>query len=85
MKHKQALRAIENCACVWVTVGETIRDLSLAESIMQRNLQAHNREPLPLAEIHGLKFKQPANAGENAQPNYQLIAQANEFCAANAG
>ena len=40
LKHKQALRAIQNCAAEWVVFGESIRDLTLAESIAARKARA---------------------------------------------
>jgi hypothetical protein len=49
MKHKQALRAVENCACAWVEFGVSIRDLTLAESIAARNQQT--QKPLGLVYI----------------------------------
>ena len=81
LKRNQAIQAIENCAAAWVTPGETIRDLTLAESIAARNQQASQREPLPLAELHGCIFEPPANKPRN----YQLISDANKFCANYAG
>lgn len=75
IKCTQALRGIENCAFTWVVEGETVRDLSLAESIGKRNEQSKNAEPLPYAEVAGVTFKGPI-------PNdFNLIRQAHEFCA----
>jgi hypothetical protein len=74
-KPSQALRGIENCAFAWVKEGETVRDLTLAESIAKRNEQAKNAEPLAYAEVPGITFKGPI-------PNdFNLIRQAHEFCA----
>ena len=81
IKRNQALAAIENCAAAWVVEGESVRDLTLAESITKRNEQARNREPLANAEIPGIIFK-PCIAGQSAtQRSYQLVAAANQFCA----
>jgi hypothetical protein len=55
----QARKAIENCACVWVEHGQSIRDLTLRESIAARAEQTKNREPLPYAEVPGLRFQVP--------------------------
>jgi len=71
LKPSQALRAIENCSCVWVEVGISVRDLTLAESIQARNVQAKQREPLAHAEIPGLVF--------DGQRNTQLIRDAHVF------
>ena len=54
LKHKQAVRAIANCACAWVEYGTSIRDLTIAEAITARNEQARVAEPLPLAELPGV-------------------------------
>lgn len=56
LKHRQAERAVAQCAAEWVEYGVSIRDLSLGESIAARNEQARLREPLPSAEIPGLTF-----------------------------
>lgn len=60
LRPNQALKAVENCACAWVDHGVSVRDLTLAESIAARVLQAKYREPLPYAEIPGLRFAVPA-------------------------
>jgi hypothetical protein len=56
---KQAWKAVENCACAWVEPGVSIRDLTLREAIAARAEQAKNREPLPYAEVPGLRFQVP--------------------------
>jgi hypothetical protein len=68
LRLNQARKAVENCACVWVEYGVSVRDLTLAESIAARNEQAKHREPLPYAEIFGLRFDAPAGmAGASRQ------------------
>jgi hypothetical protein len=80
LKRNQALRAIEECACAWAVEGESIRDLTLAESIAKRNEQAANREPLPHVELPGITY-QPPTTGQAAQrEGYALIMQANALC-----
>ena len=81
LKHKQALRAIEQCACAWVIFGESIRDLTLAESIAARNHQAAERETLPEAEIPGVTFQPPQYATKEISEMYQLVQQANALVA----
>lgn len=79
MKHKQAARAVENCACAWVVFGVTLRDLTIVEAIAARNHQASLRDPLPFAELPGLLY-QPASgmeAGTRAQR--EMARQANRF------
>ncbi len=77
MKHKQALRAIEQCACAWVEYGKTIRDLTIAEAIQARNTQAAERDPLPNCELPGIIFQQPTSASISAYERYALIRDAN--------
>lgn len=59
LRFKQARKAVENCACAWVDYGVNVRDLTLAESIAARMQQAKDREPLPYAEVFGLRFEPP--------------------------
>ncbi len=81
LKHKQALRAIEQCAAAWVVYGETIRDLTLAESIAARNIEAKLREPIAAAELPGLIFRAPVGKSTSTA----LIFAANKYCAEYAG
>lgn len=82
LKYKQALRAVDECAAVWVEPGRTIRDASLSESIAMRNKQAADREPLPNMEIPGLIY-QPSQANlASSRLGYALTRQAHEFAAA---
>lgn len=81
LKRNQALRAIENCACAWVEEGVSIRDLTLGESIQARNLQAREREPLPMSEIPGLTFQPPMSEISHSREYFDLTQQANQFCA----
>lgn len=60
LRFNQARKAVENCACAWVEYGVSVRDLTLAESIAARSQQAKDREPLPYAEVFGLRFDPPA-------------------------
>lgn len=70
LKYKQALRAIENCAAAWVDPGQSIRDVSLAESIAMRNKQAQmaklSQEVLGSGEIGGCWFVPPASTAYRA-------------------
>jgi len=79
LKYKQALKAVENCACAWVEIGVSIRDLTLAESITARNKQAQQREPLAFAEIPGLIFQPPIQSQATHRQSFGLIVQANKF------
>lgn len=80
LKYKQALKAVDNCACAWVEPGVSIRDLTLAESITRRNEQARQREPLESAEIPGLVFQPPVTGQAYARAGYELVKRANSFC-----
>lgn len=73
LKRAQAFRAVENCACVWVEFGVSVRDLTIAEAIVARNIQAANREPLAHAELPGIMF--------DGLTDYGLVRAANEFVA----
>lgn len=79
IKHKAALKAVENCACVWVEFGVSVRDLTLAESIAARNEQAARREPLAFAELPGVVFEQPASAVSTMFERMSLVRAANEL------
>ena len=72
-KFRRAEQAVFECACEWVEYGVSVRDLTLAESIQMRNVQAANREPLAYAEIPGLVFTGPTD--------YALIREAHKFAA----
>lgn len=73
LRFNQARKAVENCACAWVDVGISIRDLTLAESIAARSQQAKDREPLPYAEVHGLTFS-PAPGTDRAHRESRVLA-----------
>lgn len=73
LRLNQARKAVENCACAWVEYGMSVRDLTLAESIAARIQQAKTREPLPYAEVPGLRFSVPA-AMNGAEWQSRLLA-----------
>lgn len=79
LKHKQAVRAVENCAAAWVVFGVSIRDVTLAEAIAARNVQASLHERLPLAEIPGLVFRMPAGREEGPRAERRAALEADEF------
>lgn len=79
VKLRQALRGIENCACTWVVEGESIRDLTLAESIAARNEQAKLREPLAYHELPGIEFRPPRHAEKSFFESYSLVWEAHKF------
>lgn len=78
LKRKQADRAIEQCACVWVEFGKTVRDCTLAEAIKLRAEQKKAKEPLPFAELPNVIFRMPGK--ESAIHTERVTAiQANQF------
>ena len=79
MKYKQALRAIENCAAVWIEPGRVLRDATLQESINMRNELAKQREPLADSEILGLKFQPNQSFAQSAANSRRLAYEANVF------
>ena len=82
LKHKQALKAVDECACTWVEFGVSIRDLTLAESIAARNEQARLAEPLPFAEIPGLIFMPPVSTTVSRAHEMKIAGLAYQFAAA---
>lgn len=78
-KPERAERAMENCAAMWLEEGVSIRNLTLAESIKARNEQARLREPLPYAEIHGLKFDPPVSGVAATRAEGKLMWEARQF------
>lgn len=82
LSYKQARRAVENCAAVWVEVGVSIRDAGLLEAIGLRNEQARLREPLAAAELPGLIYEPSVGAAEGYRRERQLAVEAGAFAAA---
>jgi hypothetical protein len=78
-KRTHAERAIDACSAVWVEYGVSIRNLTLAESIAARNDQARRREPLPFAEIHGLKYEPCVNGISATGREGKLLWEAHDF------
>jgi hypothetical protein len=84
MKHKQAVKAVEACACAWVEFGVKVRDLTIAESIAARNQQAKTIEPLAKSEQPGLVYR-PAEANQAGhRVEMRLMRAANQFAAMQA-
>jgi len=79
MKHSQALRAVEQCACAWVEFGVSVRDLSLAESITKRNQQASMRAPLEWAELPGVVYRPAERNQAVTRQGFDLVRAANQF------
>jgi hypothetical protein len=79
LKHKAALKAIENCACAWVEFGVSVRDLTIAEAIRARNEQAAKCEPLAFAELPGVMYEPTASAVSSSFERMSLVRAANHF------
>jgi len=84
-KHKQAAQAVENCACAWIVFGASVRDLTLAESIAARNLQAASRDPLPSAELLGLWYEAEVESASDEPQRRKLSRVANCFMLSQSG
>ena len=76
---KQAERAVEVCAAMWVEYGVSIRDVTLAEAIQLRNQQAARRECLAYAELPGLVYEPSASGQESFRREPRLVAEAGVF------
>lgn len=70
---------MENCAAIWLEEGVSIRSMTIAESIKARNEQARMREPLPYAEIHGLRFDPPVSGVVATRGEGRLMWEAHQF------
>lgn len=80
IKRKHALKGVEqDCTLAWVVDRETVRDLTLSEQLQARSIQAKLREPLPYAEIHGLKFDPPASGVAATRRESKLMWEAHDF------
>lgn len=80
IKRKTALNGIErDCNLAWVVDRESVRDLTLAEQIAARNEQAKMREPLPYAEVAGLRFDPPTSGVIATRRENSLLWAAHDF------
>ena len=81
LKIRQAEGRIEHCVSEWVVQGKSIRDLTLAQMVQKRSVIAKSQEPMPFAEIPGLRYE-PSNLAQTRQ-SWPLIAEANRLAAQN--
>lgn len=72
-------RAIEACSVAWVEYGVSVRSLTFAESIAARNDQARRREPLPFAELPGIKYEPPVTGIQATGREGKLLWEAHDF------
>lgn len=72
-------RAIEACSVEWVEYGVSVRSLTVAESIEARNDQARRREPLPFAELPGIKYEPSVNGIQATRREGKLLWEAHDF------
>lgn len=79
MRHSQAAKAVDACACAWVQFGVSVRDLTLAEAIQARFKQAALREPLPFAELPGLHYEPALGREELARTQCVVAREAASF------
>jgi len=66
IKRSQARDRVDQCISMWVDEGYSIRNLTLQETVAARSRQARDRDPLPYAELHTLRFEAPAGADSRA-------------------
>lgn len=72
-------RALEACSVEWVEHGVSVRTLDLNESRIARIEQANRREPLPFAEIPGIKFVPPVNGVQATGREGKLLWEAHDW------
>ena len=75
----QAKRWVDDCAFAWVIEGVSIRRLTLAERVTARAEKARREEPLPLSEIHGLRYEPPAGAVAAYRQSRMLAFEADRY------
>jgi hypothetical protein len=73
----------DHCTITWIDRDQlTIRDTTDEERIALRAEQAQKaslREPMPYAEIHGLKFEPPASGASHTRVERKLVWEAHQF------
>ena len=85
-------RAIEECSVAWVEVGVSVRNLTLAESIVARSEQVKvsiklkvMKELLPSAEIRHVLYEPSLRGMQATRNESMLIREANYFVIKCAG
>lgn len=79
IKHSRAIRLIDQCAAVWAVPHVSIRNLTVSEMVKARSEQAKLQEPLPYAEVHGLRYDPSMNGVEASRRERGLIWEAHDF------
>jgi len=79
VKRSQAIGRVEQCISVWVEVNMSIRDLSNAERIQARSIQAREALELEHAELPGITFKPPIGAQAAHVMEMRNAYEANRF------
>lgn len=74
-------RALDACAVEWVEIGVSIRNLTPQESIIARNTRARLLEPMPYAELPGVRFDPPASGIGATKIEGRLLWEAANFFA----
>jgi hypothetical protein len=79
-KFNQAKRLVEQqCALAWVQYGVSVRELTVEEMVKARSEQIRLQEPLPYAEVHGLRYDPSASGIEASRRERGLIWEAHDF------
>ena len=82
LKFKQVENArLKSHSFVWVKFGQIFRNATPQEALTMRIEAAKQQEPLPFAEIPGLRYE-PSNLAQTRQ-SWPLIAEANRLAQAN--
>ena len=74
-------RALDACAVEWVEMGVSIRNLTPQESIIARNTRARLLEPMPYAELPGIRFDPPSHGIPATRRENILVWEAQNFFA----
>ena len=81
MKPGRVERAFDMCAIAWVEEGVTVRNLTLQEAIIARNTRARLLEPMPYAELPGIRFDPPVSGVPATRRENILLWEAQNFFA----
>jgi hypothetical protein len=81
VKLTQATMAVQNCAAAWVEFGVSIRNLTVAEAIAARNIQARRNlsASLPAAELLECIYEPAPENEASHKEEIRLMREANRL------
>lgn len=79
VKRSQAIGRVEQCISVWVERNVSIRDLSNAERIQARSIQAREALELESSELPGITYQPPIGAQAAYVIERRTAFEANKF------